>query len=227
MNDIHRRRFERLVRIADFGEAHADSFDAGSKGGTALANIRTTLTEVGKLDATRNTGDSKAKQGTSIKREARASLRSQLANISRTAKTISLDMPEVKDKFRTPNGNVNDQTLLGIARSFVVEATPLRDKFIEYDMPEDFLDTLNKSLTDFEKAINQQNTGVGTRTSAISAIEVALERGEAEAKRLDTIVRNKFRVDPSTLAAWESAQHLEHAGKGKPAASKPPEAPTP
>jgi hypothetical protein len=30
-------------------------------------------------------------------------------------------------------------------------------------------------------------------------------------RKLDAIVRNKFRDDPAALAAWESARHVESA----------------
>ncbi|HEX3561075.1 MAG TPA: hypothetical protein VHU19_17910 [Pyrinomonadaceae bacterium] len=32
-------------------------------------------------------------------------------------------------------------------------------------------------------------------------------------RRLDAIVRNKFRDDPPTLAAWEHARHVERAAR--------------
>jgi len=227
MNDKQRRRFERLLRGSDFGAAHAESFPADNKSGKALANLKTIITEIENLDASRNTGASYARQGTSIKGETRAFLHEQLAIIKRTAKVIGLDLPEVKNKFRLPSGNINDQTLLSIARSFHAEATPLKDKFIEYDLPVDFLDALNRGISDFEKAINQQNTGAGARTSALHAIEAALERGETEMERLDAAVRNKFRTDPATLAAWESAKRLERAPRSKNATSPAPPAPKP
>jgi hypothetical protein len=227
MNDKQRRRFERLVRISDYGEANAGSFPKESIGGIALVNIKAVITEIENLDASRNTGATKVKQATGIKQETRASLRAQLSAINRTAKTIALDMPEFKDKFRVPVGGVSDQTLLGVARSIADEALPFKDKFIEYGMTADFLDTLKSGLTAFERAVNQQNTGAGARTSALSAIDAALKRGESEVERLDTIILNKFRADPATLAAWQSAQHLERAPKTKAAASKPPAPPTP
>lgn len=227
MNDKQRRRFERLLRGSDFGTAHAESFPADNKSGKALANLQTIITEIENLDASRNTGASHARQGTSIKGETRAFLHEQLAIIKRTAKVIGLDLPEVKNKFRLPSGNINDQTLLSIARSFHAEATPLKDKFIEYDLPADFLDALNRGISDFEKAINQQNTGAGARTAALHAIEAALVRGETEMERLDAAVRNKFRTDPATLAAWESAKRLERAPRSKNAPSPAPPAPKP
>jgi hypothetical protein len=35
----------------------------------------------------------------------------------------------------------------------------------------------------------------------------------AALRRLDVIVRNKFRDDPATLAAWEHARHVERPAR--------------
>jgi hypothetical protein len=76
-----------------------------------------------------------------------------------TAQTIGLDFPEVKGGFRRPRPNTNDQTLLATARAFAVAATPLKPRFVEYDMPADFLDQLSASIANFEQTVNRQNLG--------------------------------------------------------------------
>ncbi|MBV9211817.1 MAG: hypothetical protein JOZ52_14345 [Acidobacteria bacterium] len=227
MNDMNRRRLERLGRVETYGTDNASSFPPDSKGGKAIASIRAIIAEIETLDASRNTGASKARQGTGIKRDKRRSLRARVSTICRTTKTIALDEPEFKDKFRLPGKSISDQVLLSFARSIRAEAEPFKAKFIEYDMPADFLSSLDEELADFESAITQQNSGVGARASALSAIDAALDRAEDEIERLDTIIRNKFANDPAKLAAWEVAKRLERAPRGKSAVSKPPAAPAP
>jgi hypothetical protein len=114
-----------------------------------------------------------------------------------------------RGSFRRPRPNTNDQTLLSTARAFAAAATPLKPRFVEYDMPDDFLDQLNASIRNFEQAIDRQNFGTGARVAANASLEEALRRGEQELERLDTSVRNKFRTDPATLAVWESARHIQ------------------
>jgi hypothetical protein len=127
----------------------------------------------------------------------------------------------VKDAFARPRTNVNDQTLLSIARSIAADAAPLSARFIEYDLPANFLTRLNASIESFQQAIGQQTSGVNARVAASASLEETLTRAEAELERFDTAVRNKFGGDTATLAAWESARRLERANKPKNGASTP------
>ena len=82
------------------------------------------------------------------KQMARATLRSDLVAIGRTARAIALDRPELDARrFRTPpNG---EQRLLATARSVAAEAAPLRDAFLAHAMARNFLDVLNQHIQEF------------------------------------------------------------------------------
>jgi hypothetical protein len=222
MNDRQRRRFERLVRSRDAGVAYNASFPATSVGGKAITNISSRIDEIENLDAARSTHQRTAEQGTSFRSDARAALRAQLAAISNTADAIALDFPEFKDKFRRPRTNINDQTLLTTGRSFHTEATPVQARFIEYDMPANFLETLNDVIANFEQSINQQNVGASGRRSNSVAIDAALADAEQDLEKLDTAFRNKFAGDEAALAAWEAAHRMERASKKTKTPKEPP-----
>jgi plasmid stability protein len=210
MNDKQRRRVERLVRSRDLGVTQG-GFPATSAGGRALAGITGRLEEIENLEAQRSTNLRAAQQGNSKRSEARKALRAWLKAISETTETIALDSPEVKDKFRIPRTNLNDQNLLGLARSILAEVTPFKTRFIEYDMPSDFLETFSAVIEDFEQAISQQNTGRSGRSTTNVAIDAALDAAEQDLERLDTAMRNKFAGDAATLSAWKSAARLHGA----------------
>jgi hypothetical protein len=209
MNDKQRRRFDRLMRSRDFVAAHSADFPADSVGGKALANISNKIEEIENLDAARSTSARSVQHGTSSRSDAREALRRQVGAISETAATIALDFPELKDKFRRPRTNINDQNLLTTARSFHAEASPLKARFIQYSMAENFLGALNVVIATFEQAINQQNVGKDGRRANSVAIDAALSAAEQDLERLDTVVRNKFADDAATLAAWNSARRLQ------------------
>lgn len=213
MNDRQRLRFERLARSRDYATTQNASFPANSVGGKALAGLNTKIAEIEDLDAARNTNQRTIQHSTSSKRDTREAINDMVAAISTTAATAALDFPEFKDKFRRPRTNLSDQNLLGTARSFAADALPHKARFIEYDMPPDFLDRLNELIADFEQAINQQNVGKGGRRANIAAINAALDTAEQDLERLDTAMRNKFANDAAVLAAWESARRLQNAPK--------------
>jgi len=213
MRDKDRRRVERLARTDAYHAANADDFPETSKGGLAAADIRAALAEVEALETSLVASVSTHQQATEGKDGTRKSLYAQLRAISDTAKTIGLDYPEVKGSFRFTGARISDQALLATARAFLNAAQPLKARFIEYDMPADFLDTLGASIAAFEQHMERQTAGVGARIAANAAHEEVLRRGEAAMERFDTAARNKYRNNPEKLAAWESARRLERPAR--------------
>jgi hypothetical protein len=224
MNDKQRRRFERLVRSRDVAAPHNVVFPASSVGGKALANISGQIGVVENLDAARSTSERSARHGTSSRSDTREALHELLASISETAETMALDLPEVKGKFQRPRANINDQNMLATARSYAAQAPPFKARFIEYNMPDDFLVRLNSLIDTFEQSISQQNLGRSGRRANSAAIDAALDTAEQDLERLDIAMRNTFRNDPATLAAWESARRL-HSGPRKAKTPTPPPPP--
>jgi hypothetical protein len=212
LNNIHRRRLERLARVSAYASTNAADFplDTG-KGGHAAADIKAILAEIETLETSRMSNQHSLRQATGGKLDARNSLRAQLRAISDTAKTIGLDHPEVKGAFKFKGASVSDAILLTTARAFALAVLPLKARFIEYDMPPDFLDKLNASIASFEQHLDRQTAGQGENINANVSIEAAFRRGDAALERLDTAVRNKYRDDHTKLAAWESARRLERA----------------
>jgi hypothetical protein len=133
------------------------------------------------------------------------------------------DVPGLNEKFRLPRGN-NDQQLLSAARAFATDALPLKAQFISHELPADFLEDLEADITALEAAIDDQSGGTGSRVAAGAAIDDAMERGAAIARKLDAIVKNKYGNNRATLAEWTSASHTERAPRKKAGGSAPPSA---
>lgn len=223
MNNKLRRRQERGARVRDFAATQSKTFPDG-KAAQTIARITTLVAESERLGAARETNIRNVRASTSGKSEARAALRTLLSAIGRTARAISLDDPDSKDQFRLPGNNPSNQLLLDTARSFLAAATPRKDQFIAYGMSSDFLADLAARIEAFEGHANQQHTGASARAADNAALVATLDALDAEVARFDTIIRNKFAADPATLAAWETAHHLERTlPKRKPA--PPPPAP--
>jgi hypothetical protein len=215
MNGTQRRRHERLERGDAFASANAADFPLTSKGGQAAAEIKEILAQTEVHETSRVSSMNSLQQATVGKKDERESLRALLRAMSDTTKTIGLDHPEVKGGFKFKGASVSDQSLLATARAFADASLPLKDLFIEYDIPSDFHDVLKAKIVNFEQYMNRQTAETGGRVAANASLEDALHRGEAALERLDTAVRNKYRNDPAKLAAWESARRLERAPRKK------------
>ncbi len=208
MNNTNTRRFEMFVRVRDFGAERAAAFPANSLGGEQLAEVRSVVEILTEMAASQTSGVGSAQQATASRTNARVSLRESLQAVNRTARAMALDTPGLENKFRLPRSG-SDQALLNSARAFVADATPLKPIFIRHELAASFIEDLQADITDLERAIGGQNTGRGVHVTATASIDSTVERGMAAVTRLDAIVRNKFRDDPATLAAWESARHVE------------------
>jgi hypothetical protein len=147
-------------------------------------------------------------------------LREDLEAIARTAKAMADEIPGIEEKFRLPRGN-NDMNLINVARGFAVDAAPFSAQFIAHEMPADFLTDLNEDIAALEAAIAEQAEGVEEHVGARVAIQQSFEDGMKEVRTLDAAIRNKYANDPTTLAEWTSASHIERAPRRAAAAGGP------
>ncbi|HEX8774666.1 MAG TPA: hypothetical protein VF735_13925 [Pyrinomonadaceae bacterium] len=223
MDDSQTRKSEMLIRVDDFGVGHASAFPASSLGGQKFAAVRAIVEELQQHGTAQSASGSAARTSTGEKKAARDDLRRQMTAISQTARAMESSMPGISQNFRMPNTN-GDQALLNAGRAFVQAATPLENEFISREMPAGFPGELSVAIDRFESACESQNQNREKRVSATAAIDEVIERGMAQVRELDAIVRNKFRADAATLAAWESARHVERPARRKSAASKQPPA---
>ena len=162
------------------------------------------LARLADLTASLASARGRVRERARVKQMTRAALRSDLVAIGRTAAAIALGTPELDPRrFRPPpNG---DQRLLTAARSVAGEAVPLRSAFIAYAMAANFLDVLNQHIQEFERARTDYLAVVREREDAEAQIEATMQDLGPGAKRLDAVVRNALREDPTALAAWDKA----------------------
>jgi hypothetical protein len=210
MDDQEIRKYESFLRVSEFGKSNADSFPASSIAGKLFASLDSIIKELSGHAVKQTSSNIDAKGGTKSRSNLRDELKEDMMAISRTARYMRVDDPSFENKFRMPPSG-SDQALLASARTFAINVAPYVSEFVSREMPEDFLEELNKIIDLFEKAISDQIVGVGNRVTASEAIDQDTKRGMDTVGELDSIVRNKFRKDPIKLAAWEKAKRLERA----------------
>jgi hypothetical protein len=220
MNDIRKRHSERTVRCIAFGDARPTDFTEETARGKSLAKLRALQKRIEELDAECATHDRTKMQGTSGKQDDREALTKMLAAMNKTADLVGLDYPEVKDAFRRPKANSNDQTLLSTARSIAAAFTIHKSKFVAYDMGEEFNEKLKARIEGFAQSMQRQVSGASAKASANALLDAAFHEADQELRRLDTLIRNKYGDDPATMAAWERAYRLERSRPGKNGGSK-------
>jgi hypothetical protein len=208
MNSVINRTYEMFVRVLSFASERAGAFAEGSLGAETVAELKRVVEELTESATTQTSGLSSVQRATAERLAARESLRESMQAITRTARVMAIDTPGLENKFRLPRSG-SDPALLQAARAFAADALPLKAEFLRHEMPESFIDDLKEDIAELERAMGQQNTGRGAHVSATASVESAAERGMNAVRKLHVLVLNKFREDPATLAAWESARHVE------------------
>ncbi|HJQ24613.1 MAG TPA: hypothetical protein VKA60_11910 [Blastocatellia bacterium] len=150
------KNYERLARVRDFGLTHAAAFPAGGRAAQLFAEIQAAVEELTSHTAAQTASQSTARAATATKAGSRAALHRHLEVINRTARGMSVTQPGIGEKFRMPLGS-GDQVLLASARAFLTNATPLKQQFIDNELPADFLTQLAADIDEFEQALSDKH----------------------------------------------------------------------
>jgi len=201
-------KVEMVERVDEYGASNAPAFPTESRGGKSFAIIHERLVHIREQGALQASGHHAAVEGTSSKSDAIDELRDQMEAISRTARAIALDDPGFDDKFPMPSGR-GGQDALSSARAFLTDARPFEKAFVDHFLPGTFLADLQQAIDAVDAAGRGQDSGKETHVAARASIGATLDEIFVEIKRLDAIVRNRFRDEPDKVAAWRSARHVE------------------
>jgi hypothetical protein len=217
------RKYEMLVRVREFGEAHRDLFPASTKGAVALATVAEAVTKLTDHADSKNQSAEAEKQ---VKTAARETLLNRLRAISRTARMIGRETPGFQNRFRLPKpSKQTDQSILSSGRNFCKEAAAEKARFLELGMRDTFVEDLGKLVETFGAAILDHEAGRDDQTAAQAGITSALTEGLEAVKTLDTIVANQLQGNPVVMAVWERDRKVDHSRRTrKSAASTPPPA---
>jgi len=227
MNELENKRYQMLTRVREFGARHASDFPADAFGGQTFSEVGAVITELAGYATTQSVGRGSARERTVSKATARAALYEHLLAIHVTARALALDTPGLETKFRMPRSGT-DQALITAGRAFAADAVPRAGEFQKHAMPANFVDELNADIAALEEAISGRARSRDSHVTATASLDATVDRGIKAVRRLNAMVRNKFRDDPAALAAWESASHVERRSRTvAPPTPEPPQPSTP
>ena len=222
MNKLDQRLLAAFLRIDEFHDAHGTDFVADSPADKAFAFIHTLVPKGGSDAGKQAAGKGEAQAGTASRAAVRVALHNELAGITATAHSIALTEAGFDDKFLLPRSG-SDMALLASAVSFVTEGTPLLAKFVANEMPADTFTVTQTLIDQFKAAGVGQDSGKAKQVGATAAMKDNRHKGVLMLETLKGIVPNKYRNNPTVLAEWLTACHVERPAQK---AKKTP-APTP
>jgi len=217
MNDRDQRRYDRLTRVQNFGRSNTDDFAPDGKTIIHFANIDGHII-----------GLDKAKAGQTPARVSKATLLDalnlDLTNIARTARTIERSENGFAAPYRLPDNPAESvivthaDTVLSHLENQAGDSTAtknakaaLRARFIEYELPDDFVVNLRAGRKAISDA-NEHNEGeVREGVENTELISHLLSRAADDVDELNTIMHNKYARQPEKLHAWQTASRVERA----------------
>jgi hypothetical protein len=219
MNASQRRKLDKFQREARFMADNAADFPGNSPGDKA-ANLQIdVIAEIENYAAQQISGSDSSRQETSVKDDYLDDLIEMIRDINRAANAFADEVPGIEQKFRLPRTR-SQQNIVSTAQSFQTDATPLKAKFIEYGLDADFLTDLHDTIDHVRNRSSQADSAQGQQTTATGGLTYAIGRGMDVSRKLDAIVKIKYRNNPAKLSAWAVASHLERAPqRGQPTAA--------
>jgi hypothetical protein len=203
-----------FTRVRAFGDSRSADFPADSAGAETLLELTDLISQLTTLRDLETAGAGVRRTHSLNRTSARQAIVDDLRAISRTARALKAAHPGIEGKFKFQSGK-SDQAMLSTARAFINEARPLKEAFIRHDLPADFIEDLEADIAAFERIHDGQATTTIGGVQVTRAIDETIRRGLTTVKRLDAIVRNKYRANPAIIAAWDTASHIERAVAAK------------
>ena len=209
MRTIERQKYEMLVRVRDFGEAHQDLFPESSFARDHFAAVDAAVKALSQHAVSKMLT---AREGKSTKVTAREALLTRLEAISDTARAVGQDTAGLEDKFHLPE-HLTDQALVTAGRAFARDAEGFAGQFIGHAMPATFIADLNGLVDRFEQANQARQAGKDRQAAARASIEAALASGFVALHKLDAIITNHLRGDAVTMAVWRGDRRIDYRSR--------------
>jgi hypothetical protein len=204
MTKAQRYKYETLVRVRDYGTAHATLFPESSAGSKAFARM-TAL--VAALDAHMQDHVVAAAEARKVKSATRAAVFDYMKTVALTGRRVTRSELG-PGPFRMPRRR-SIRLELSTARAFIAEAEKRQDQFLSFGVPPSFISDFQSTVDDLQAAVDVRNNSKSRRRRATAGIRTTIAEGLELVRDLDATVTIATREDPIAFATWEAARHID------------------
>ena len=185
------------------------------------------IVKVQAIVAEQSTTDLQAKGSTQSQQTLRVALiRDHMSKIARIAAVASLPPDTDLSVLRTPSRNLDIPRLAAAAQGMAGAVAAHASVFTDFGVTPDFVAELRAAVTDLEGAKVTRIKTKAFRVTATTGLKKELSEGRKIVSVLDAFVKSALKDDPATLAGWNNAKRVSHAGK-KSGPAKTPVIPAP
>lgn len=221
MWDRIRRIYEMLLRVMAFLNENNDVLKSIPVIVAAKAVIEIQVAALAALGVEKVSKTAASKVGTVQRGDARDLLTDAMEDVVDLWISMFDDVGSEAELIAMPV-NRTDQNIIATARDIRNAAEPFAAEFIARDLPADFLADLTIKTDVFQAAVNEAESAKRARIGTNAAFEEPARIGKAQIKKIDPIIKRKFRSNPQKFTEWQVASHIERAPQSPPAAGNPP-----
>lgn len=209
MSKFERVRYELLVRLRDFANAHRALFPESSTAGKAFALVaeaaaRIETNAIAKPVATEG--------GRTTKVAAEAAVRLAMARIARTARGLA--QPPLGGRYLLAMPRTRAQVgVLQAARRFVSVGGTVKDELVLLGLEPNALDALAAAADRYEAALRDRRANVTRALSTQQDIEAAFATAFEALRQLDVVVPNLLEHEPAVRVEWHAIRRLSSTGR--------------
>ncbi len=205
---------KRLQNCGVFGTTHRAAFAPTSRAIGVFDELGGVVTELETIQNQQIAAGGGAIGSTRAKSTILGELWRDTGSIDETARQMKTLTDQQKGYFVRPDTK-REVGLVGAARTFIEQGTPIWAKFVAYELAEDLLTDMQADLDEYDATYGEQQGDRQERVGATTELEPLFERGNAALDELRPIIKNKFKNDAGILAAWASAVRYPQRDKVK------------
>lgn len=201
-----RRKIEMAVRALEFSQAHPDDSDGYR---VALQQLEEQVALSDQLADQQREGMAEVRAATARKRDLiRVMRRRQLVHLARVAQRAARELPELAQKFDLPRLPIPYLAFISGARTMAAEARRHTELLIKHGLVERILDGLERSLDQFDRAVEQGSEGRRVHIGASARLDSLANDMVQLVGVIDGANRDRFADDRDLMTAWKSASKV-------------------
>lgn len=208
MDDRQRRENERNIRVKDFLSTNLHDFAQNAVAQEKITFLAEKVSSTQLEHQKQISGDDELRHELSIVRDAHDELLGAMRDVRDFAQSMAEENPSLENRFRLPRHG-GRLALISSARAFASDAEDYKRMFIDYGMDADFIIDLRTKADALEEALAEADASLDDRIGETDTIEQEISQANKMVEILDPIVRRAYRDNPTKLAAWVYASHVE------------------
>lgn len=221
MNAKQRRETDRNIRAEAFLNENAADFAGNAVATAKIAQLTAQNAKVEQEFQNQMSGNVNVRQDYNDADSAFETLLDEMREVRGFADSMAKEIPGLDKKFRIPAGN-NKRAVIAAARVNANDAEQYKQMFIDYGLPATFIADLRAKADAAEQALNTAESSTGTRVGATDMLAQDVKTANSIVESIDPTVNRVYRDNPTMLAAWTFASHVErHTPQSSAAKSKP------